>query len=59
MSCDSTHVVLIPRDQDLLLHVSANGFGEWQESVGGGKPIHLPSGTRLKLNVRLVPLKKE
>jgi hypothetical protein len=59
MSCFSTHVVLIPPDKDLLLHVSADGFREWQESIGGGKSIHLPSGTQLKLDVQLVPLKTE
>ena len=59
MSCYSTHALLIPPDQDLLLHVSAVGFREWQESVGEGKFIHLPSGARLKLDVQLVPLKTE
>ena len=59
MSCYATHVVLIPPDQDLLLHVSADGFHEWQESVGEGKFIHLPSGSQLKLDVQLLPLKKE
>jgi hypothetical protein len=46
-------------DQDLLLHVIADGFREWQESVGEGKFIHLPSGERLKLDVQLVPLNAE
>jgi hypothetical protein len=55
----STRVVLIPPDQDLFLHVSAHGFREWQESVGDGMRIHLSSGTRMKLNVQLVPLKKD
>lgn len=59
MSCYSTHVVLIPPDQDLFLHVSSDGFREWQESVGEGKSIHLTSGARLKLDVQLVPLNTE
>jgi hypothetical protein len=59
MSCYSTHAVLIPPDQDLFLHVSADGFREWQESVGEGKSIHLTSGARLKLDVQLVPLNTE
>ena len=59
MSCYSNHVVLIPPDQDLLLHVSSDGFREWQESVGKGESIHLASGTRLKLDVQLVPLETE
>jgi hypothetical protein len=59
MSCASTRIVLIPPDQDLLLHVSADGFREWQESAGEGKPIRLTSGARVKLNVQLVPLNPE
>lgn len=55
----STHVVLIPPDQELLLHVSADGFHEWQESLGRGKPIHVTSGERLKLNVQLAPVKQD
>jgi|SRR5208283_1886670 len=56
MSCYSDHVVLIPPDRDLLLHISSGGFREWQESVGAGKPVHLSSGARLKLDVQLAPL---
>ena len=59
MSCYSTRVVLIPPDEDLLLHISAGGFREWQESVGEGKSIHLASGSQLQLDVQLVQLKKE
>jgi hypothetical protein len=58
MSGYSNHVILIPPEQDLLLHVSSDGFGEWEESVGTGKPIHLASGTRLTLDVQLEPLKE-
>jgi hypothetical protein len=56
MGCDSKHVVLIPPDKDVLLHVTAPGFREWKESVGKGKPIHLASGTRITLDVQLDPL---
>jgi hypothetical protein len=59
MSCSSAHVVLIPPDQDLFLHVSAYGFREWQESVGEGKSLRLTSGARFKLVVQLVPLKTD
>jgi hypothetical protein len=59
MSCYSTRVVLIPPNEDLLLHVSADGFREWQESLGEGKSIHLASGSQLQLDVQLVPLKEE
>jgi hypothetical protein len=58
MSGESNHVVLIPPDQDLLLHVSSDGFGEWEESVGTGKPIHFASGTWLTLDVQLDPVKE-
>jgi|SRR5438132_2490550 len=56
MSCYSNHVVLVPPDKNLLLHVTSDGFREWDESVERGKPIHLPSGTRLALAVQLEPL---
>jgi hypothetical protein len=47
--------MLIPSDRDVLLHVSADGYGEWRESVGIGKPIHLAPGERMQLEVRLEP----
>jgi len=53
MSSYANHVILIPPDKDLLLHVTSDGFREWNESVGKGKLIHLASGARLKLDVRL------
>lgn len=56
MGCDSKHVVLIPPDKDVLLHVTSPGFREWKESMGKGKPIHLTSGTRITLDVELDPL---
>ena len=55
MSCYSDHVILVPPGQDLLLHVRADGFSEWGESVGTGKPISVSSGRRLALNVQLDP----
>lgn len=42
ISCYSDHVILIPPDQNLLLHVKADGFREWNESVGTGKPSMCP-----------------
>jgi hypothetical protein len=56
MGCYSNHIVLVPPDKDLLLHVTSDGFREWNESDGRGKPIHLASGTRLTLDVQLDPL---
>jgi hypothetical protein len=55
MSCYSTRVILIPPDKNLLLHVTSDGFREWDESIGKGKPLHLASGTRLTLAVQLEP----
>jgi hypothetical protein len=57
MNCYSNRVVLIPPDKDLLLHISSDGFREWNESTGKGKPIRLASGARLKLDVQLEPSK--
>ena len=51
----STHVILVPPDKNLLLHVTSDGFREWDENVGSGKPLYLPSGTRLTLDVQLEP----
>jgi hypothetical protein len=56
IGCYSIHIVLGPPDTDLLLHVTSNGFREWNESLGRGKPIHLASGTRLTLDVQLDPV---
>ena len=55
MSCASNHVILIPPDKDFLLHISSDGFREWNESIGKGKPVHLASGARLKIDVKLEP----
>ena len=55
MSCYSSHVILVPPDKNLLLHVTSDGFHEWYESVGRGKPLHMASGTRLTLEVQLEP----
>jgi hypothetical protein len=55
MGCASGHVVLVPPDKNLLLHVSSDGFREWDESAGSGKPLYLPSGTRLVLDIELDP----
>ena len=49
-ACGSNAVVLVPPDKDLLLHVTADGFREWEESAEAGKPIRLHSGTRRTLD---------
>ena len=56
MSCYSDYVILVPPDRNLLLHVKSDGFREWDESLGTGKPLNVPSGSRLKLDVQLEPL---
>ncbi len=55
MSCYSNHVILVPPNKNLLLHVTSDGFREWDESIGRGKPLHLSSGTRVTLAVQLEP----
>jgi hypothetical protein len=54
-SCYSTRVILVPPEKSLLLHVASDGFREWDESVGKGRPLRLASGTRLTLDVQLEP----
>jgi hypothetical protein len=54
-SCYSDHPVLVPPDKNFLLHVKSDGFREWDESVGTGKPVNVPSGSRLRLDVQLDP----
>ena len=56
ISCYSNHVVLIPPEKNLLLHVTSDGYREWDGSVCNGKPLHLASGARLTLNIQLDPL---
>ena len=56
MSCYSNKVLLVPPDTSLLLHVTSDGFLEWKESTGRGKPVHLVSSDRLKLDVKLEPV---
>jgi len=55
MGCYSTKTVLLPPDKSLLVHITANGFHEWKESVGSGKLLRLASGARINLDVELEP----
>ena len=55
MGCSSTKTVLLPPDKNLLIHITSDGFREWKESVGKGKPLHLASGSQLTLGVELDP----
>ena len=45
------HSILILPDKSLLLHISSDGFREWNESVGKGKLTRLASGAHMKLDV--------
>jgi hypothetical protein len=54
-SCSSDTVILVPPSENLLLHVKSSGFKEWDESVGKGKPLNVPSGGLLTLDVLLEP----
>jgi hypothetical protein len=53
MSCYSTQVILIPPEKNFLLHVTSDGFREWNENAGKGKLVHLASGANLKIDVQL------
>jgi hypothetical protein len=55
MSWYSTQVILIPPEKSLLLHISADGFREWNEIIGKGKLVRLASSARLKIDVQLEP----
>jgi hypothetical protein len=54
-TCRSDHPILVPPDQSLLIHVSADGFREWDESSESGRPISVPSGQSVMLDVELDP----
>jgi hypothetical protein len=56
LSGGSAQLILVPPDRNLLLRVTAEGFREWEESIGTGRPVNVASGSRLMLDVRLDPL---
>ena len=56
MSCSSDQLILVPPDKNLLLHIKSDGFREWDESNGPGKPVNVPSGSFLTLDIELDPL---
>jgi hypothetical protein len=55
MSCFSDHVILVPPNKSLLLHIASDGFREWSESVGRGRLVNLSSGAHLNIDVQLEP----
>lgn len=56
LESDSSRSLLFPSDHDLLVHVSANGYREWQQSSGIGKAIRAAPGERMHIEVRLEPI---
>jgi hypothetical protein len=56
MSGRSDSLILVPPDRNLLLHVTARGFREWDDSIGRGRPVYVPSENRLTLDVQLDPV---
>jgi hypothetical protein len=55
IGCESDRPILIPPNEDVLLHVKSSGFKEWSESVGRGKPFRISSGAHVTLDVSLEP----
>src|SRR5436309_9126314 len=55
LNCHSNRFILLPPDKNLLLHVTSDGFREWDESFGEGKLLLLPSGTKRTIVVQLEP----
>jgi hypothetical protein len=56
LSGGSAQLILVPPDRNLLLRVTAEGFREWDESIGTGRHVNVPSESRLMLDVQLDPL---
>jgi hypothetical protein len=50
------HVVLLPPDTEVMMHVSAPGFRAWEDDAGTGKLIYLRPGAKVKLDVQLTAL---
>jgi hypothetical protein len=46
----------VPPNKDFIVHVTAKGFREWSESIGGRKAVRIPSGTEAALDAQLQPL---
>jgi len=55
ISQSSATPVLVPPDEDLLIHVTSHGYQEWNQSLGKGLRIRVKSGNHLKLDVQLEP----
>ena len=47
------HQIEVPPDKDFIVHVTAEGFREWDESIGGHKVVRVPSGTETALEAQL------
>jgi hypothetical protein len=51
----SNQPLLVPSDENLLIHVTSDGFREWDRSAGNGKLIRIAPGDSLTLDVQLEP----
>jgi len=49
--------ITVPPDKDFVLHINADGFHEWSDSVGGKKLVHVESNAQTMLDAKLEPLK--
>jgi hypothetical protein len=47
------HEIEVPPDTGFIVHVTAEGFREWGESIGSGKLVRVPSGTEAVLEAQL------
>jgi carboxypeptidase family protein len=56
-SAEQNHVIEVPPDKDVVVHITADGFHEWSESIGAGKVVHVQSGERATLEAELDRLK--
>lgn len=48
--------ILVPPDQDVVLHVTSKGFHQWRGTGGHKKAIHVSAGEVLTVDVELDPI---
>jgi hypothetical protein len=48
--------IQVPPNRDFIVHVTAEGFREWSESIGSRKVVHDPPETEATLDAQLQPL---
>lgn len=47
--------ITVPPDKDFILRITADGFHEWGDSVGGNKLVHVQAATQTTLEAQLAP----